>query len=235
MKINYVGHSQGTTIMFAALSENQTITKYLNSFIALAPVVYLNHISGLLKKLANSKAGNFLKRLGFKQILPYQKQSNSIFSFLCKYLKIACEFSIQEISDKKGSKDNFKRFDVIFGHFPAGSSLNDILHYKQIYSKKKFEKFDYGEKINLMKYGQKYPPEYNLSNMKFPVFLFVGNLDEIANLDDVKFLIKNNLTECKSYYHQFDNYGHESFVWGTDNSHLNKIIEILNPGNNENI
>ena len=45
-KIAYIGHSQGTTQMFSALSENHgDLRNKLNVFIALAPVIKLDHIS----------------------------------------------------------------------------------------------------------------------------------------------------------------------------------------------
>lgn len=40
--LSYVGHSQGTTLMFTALAEGfGDLGKKLNLFVALAPVVYL--------------------------------------------------------------------------------------------------------------------------------------------------------------------------------------------------
>ena len=45
-KVTYIGHSQGTTQMFAALSFaniRPKVAPYINRFYALAPVVYLNH------------------------------------------------------------------------------------------------------------------------------------------------------------------------------------------------
>ena len=41
-KINYIGHSQGSLIMFIALSQNNpTVNEHIASFSALGPVVYL--------------------------------------------------------------------------------------------------------------------------------------------------------------------------------------------------
>jgi poly(3-hydroxyalkanoate) synthetase len=43
-KIHYVGHSQGTMVMFAALAEsNSVIHQYLASYSALGPVAYLDN------------------------------------------------------------------------------------------------------------------------------------------------------------------------------------------------
>lgn len=41
-KIDYIGHSQGTTIMFAALSLRiESVINNINKFIALGPVTYV--------------------------------------------------------------------------------------------------------------------------------------------------------------------------------------------------
>ena len=53
-KITYIGHSQGTSQMFYALTtNNKEIAAKVNLFIALAPVVTFNHVSSTLKTFGN--------------------------------------------------------------------------------------------------------------------------------------------------------------------------------------
>lgn len=61
--VTYIGHSQGTSQMFCALSENLEFFKErLNLFIALAPVVRVDSCSsGLIRKLKDNE--NFEKML----------------------------------------------------------------------------------------------------------------------------------------------------------------------------
>jgi len=56
-KIHYVGHSQGTLIMFIALAMRYpSIRENLKTFTALGPIVYINDMdSPLLNKMMNSK------------------------------------------------------------------------------------------------------------------------------------------------------------------------------------
>lgn len=49
------------------------------------------------------------------------------------------------------------------GHFPSGSSLKNMDHFEQIIRRGKFARYDYGEEINMQKYGSKEPPVYNLT------------------------------------------------------------------------
>lgn len=43
--LTYVGHSEGTTIMFAALSTNTSLANYLNAFVGFGPVVTVGNIA----------------------------------------------------------------------------------------------------------------------------------------------------------------------------------------------
>ena len=62
------------------------------------------------------------------------------------------------------------------------------MQYGQYIKTGEFKKFDYGEKKNMVIYGQKKPPLYSLSNIKFPVHLYVGKYDRLADTDDAKHL-----------------------------------------------
>lgn len=61
-KIHYVGHSQGTLIMFIALAmKYPSIRENLKTFTALGPIVYINDMdSPLLNRLMNPKTFEFL-------------------------------------------------------------------------------------------------------------------------------------------------------------------------------
>lgn len=42
-QVTWIGHSQGTTTMFALLSTNESYNRKISIFIALAPVAYFRH------------------------------------------------------------------------------------------------------------------------------------------------------------------------------------------------
>jgi len=70
------------------------------------------------------------------------------------------------------------------GHFPAGTSTKNLIHFQQFVQKEEFKNFDYGDKQNLKIYGQKSPPLYDLSKIKIPVHLYVGKYDKLADVED---------------------------------------------------
>ena len=56
-KISYIGHSQGTTIGFAAFSNNQTLAAKINIFIALAPVATVGNMKSPIRYLSYLSGG----------------------------------------------------------------------------------------------------------------------------------------------------------------------------------
>ena len=60
-KIHYIGHSQGTMIMFIALSKQISVVKdNILSYHAFGPVAYLSHQSKIMKSIAKSGLGYIL-------------------------------------------------------------------------------------------------------------------------------------------------------------------------------
>lgn len=65
---------------------------------------------------------------------------------------------------------------VYFAHYPSGSSLKDVEHYAQIAKTNIFQRYDYGFFKNMEKYGQSYPPEIEIRNIKdVPIAIIAGN------------------------------------------------------------
>ncbi len=48
-----------------------------------------------------------------------------------------------------------------------------------------FKMYDFGEKENLKRYGQKVPPFWDTSKIQHPLHLFAGSSDELADPKDV--------------------------------------------------
>lgn len=103
---------------------------------------------------------------------------------VCKYDRITCIMGLKAISEMNNTVNNLERLPIIMSHFPSGSSTKNFIHFQQYVKKEEFSKFDYGAKKNKIIYGQPTPPLYHLSNIAFPVHLYVGKYDKLADVED---------------------------------------------------
>lgn len=75
--LTYIGHSQGTTQMFYALSTNYDQWKdKINLFVAIAPIVYMSNTDAQLLKLVaklDSSLGWLMRRFGKYEMMPINK------------------------------------------------------------------------------------------------------------------------------------------------------------------
>lgn len=110
----------------------------------------------------------------------------------CSTFAKVCGDIMTQIMDGDPTLDNYQRYDVLIGHYPAGTSVMNVAHWKQLMDNKRFESYDYGStKANQEHYGQPTPPVFDLSQIRMPVRLFAGGSDLLADLTDVDLLWKS--------------------------------------------
>jgi pimeloyl-ACP methyl ester carboxylesterase len=227
-KLTYVGHSQGTSQMFAALGDPATaplINSKVSKFIALAPVVYCSNFSNkFFWRLAHSTILiDAAETFGIDQWLPGACSTSSAQSefekFVCELDPIMCDWVIS-LLDYNPKYDNEKRMPFFVQHNPSGTSLRCLLHYRQLMAAPKhapvFQKYDFGTRENEKKYGQKQPPMYDFSNINIPVRGFVGLDDSLGDPTDNDYLTNTLKTNLKKDYKEYiyNNCGHMTFMWG---------------------
>jgi len=229
--INYVGHSQGTTQMFAALSQQDPIVlKYLKTFCALGPVTYVNHqTSNLLSLISNSSLPTLLQEFDIEDFLPPSWASTRFASVFCTVFDGVCTDILGDIADADPEIDNYQRLNIILGHFPAGTSTLDILHWRQMVeeSSEIFQMYDFGTAGDEQAYGQPTPPVYNLANVNVPVHMFVGQDDRLADPLDA-WDLRTSLTGSPNVtFNLYPLMGHVSFLWGKNMSFMNDVFAVL--------
>ena len=77
-RISYIGHSQGTTIGFAAFSQNQTLAAKVDLFIALAPVATVGNMKSPIKYLSYFSGGIKVNYLSNQEPRNYNEMYKAI-------------------------------------------------------------------------------------------------------------------------------------------------------------
>lgn len=70
---------------------------------------------------------------------------------------------------------------VITSVFPSPNSMKMFLHIMQLIATGRFCEYDYGVSRNMKAYNRANPPDYNLTNVRVPISIIVGENDNIAH------------------------------------------------------
>ncbi|CAI2350036.1 unnamed protein product [Caenorhabditis sp. 36 PRJEB53466] len=215
----YLGHSQGTMIMFSRLAENKEFGKKIRQFHALAPVATVSHIGGLFGLFGKqflTYAEILLGRLPYTP-LSIPRTVQKIISYMCSKLLIKdiCTIDIGFI-DGSEKMFNQSRVGVYLCHTPAATSVKDLQHWIQLVKSQKVSKFDYGREGNLEEYGQETPPEYKLENINAPTFLYWSKDDILADTQDIRDTILSKMNKTIAGSMELLHYSHMDFVFGVN-------------------
>ncbi|XP_019636346.1 PREDICTED: gastric triacylglycerol lipase-like [Branchiostoma belcheri] len=231
-QLYYVGHSQGTMIGFAEFSRNQELARKVKTFFALAPVAYLGNMVSPLRLLSNflEPIELIYALLGKGEFMPTSEFIRFLGQEFCDkpVLDVFCENILFLIAGFNYGNMNVTRIPVYVSHSPAGTSVQNMVHFAQLYQSGKFQMFDYGPQGNMLKYNQTTAPEYNATNVKLPVAMFSGGHDSLADPKDVVKLEGElpNIT-TKTVLPEWE---HLDFIWGMDAARrcYTDIIKIIN-------
>jgi len=231
-KINYIGHSQGTAQMFAALSnpagKNEKITKNLQKFAALGPVAYTKHVESpfFLTLARSSYLIEIISFFGKYGLFVPGWTSTSAAKIICLRTKWMCENMIKQIADRDPAVDNIDRMKIFGAHFPSPTSVRNLLHWRQCLSNDGIpSKYDFGESENLKRYGQATPPVYDPKLITEEIAMFVGTDDLLADPTDARNWF-NTLTTAKASYHEYK-IGHLTFLLGKELIFMNDLLDFL--------
>jgi len=219
-QLHYAGHSQGTMIAFAGFSQNQELAKSIKKFYGLAPVAYLGNMESPLKYLASvtPELEFIFDVFGVRDFMPQNWIITWLASHLCtkSVLKDICANVVFVICGYDKPQMNETRLDVYMTHSPAGTSVQNVVHYAQAYKSAAFQMYDWGKEENLKRYNQTTPPQYDLSNFHVPSTLYYGGNDWLADSQDVHRLfdsLPKGVLHSKSF---IKSWMHLDFIWGMD-------------------
>ncbi|KAH8483886.1 hypothetical protein H0E87_028337, partial [Populus deltoides] len=219
-KIHYVGHSQGTLIAMAALSEGLLVEK-IKSAALLSPVAYLNTVTSILGVVCREAiVANLFGDSAFDpkgQLLPFFNIART----LCDAPGIDCYGLLAPLTGPNCCL-NVSTFHSFIRNEPQPTSMMNIRHCGQSIREKVVAKYDYGSsEANTARYGEAKAPAYNLSNIpkNLPLFLSYGALDTLSDVRDVNLLLgilKPNHDADKLTIQYINNYAHMDFIMGVN-------------------
>lgn len=244
-KVVYLGQSQGSASMFAALSEikdekNNTIKRIHNDleefrkkisvFIALSPAVYVQFFPSITKKANISK------------LLPSNSLKISLTERMCqrslKYYYKLIDYKRYDIINKyfnrftdiNSENVDYDILENLLSSGPSHMSSKNIKHWAQVLYSQEFKMFDYGKRKNIIKYNQSKPYYYDISTINIPIKIIYGTKDRLIKTKEIEMLLNDlnrnsknkNEVSVKSY-----NKGHLSFILEKDHEYCHYILGLL--------
>eukprot|EP00696_Hemimastix_kukwesjijk_P006012 gnl/Hemi2/17629_TR5817_c0_g1_i1.p1 gnl/Hemi2/17629_TR5817_c0_g1~~gnl/Hemi2/17629_TR5817_c0_g1_i1.p1 ORF type:complete len:411 (-),score=146.70 gnl/Hemi2/17629_TR5817_c0_g1_i1:160-1392(-) len=222
--LGYVGHSEGTIQAFAGFSITPAYNSKVNLFVALAPIANVGNLtSEFLRALIVLQVPAIVELFGQKQFLPdpwIMKEFDPIF---CSVAPDLCDNLLFAICGTDKKDLNATVLPVLVAHAPAGTSVQNMLHWVQGVKYGGFKMYDFGADDNKKHYNQTTPPDYNLAKVSIPLFLVTGTQDALGDPTDEAWLMQR--LPPGFVVHNEPTYEHLDFVWGTD-AHI-KIYPLV--------
>uniref|UniRef100_A0A914YMQ5 Lipase n=1 Tax=Panagrolaimus superbus TaxID=310955 RepID=A0A914YMQ5_9BILA len=228
----YIGHSQGTLIMFSKFGSDQNFAKKIKRYFALAPVGTVKYIKVFLKLSINAFVKKCPKNimpkkkffqiiydiLGDGEFLPQSWVTKLISDFVCSGIvgNDLCDDIMFLLGGPESNQLNRTRTPVYTAHAPAGTSTQNILHWAQMVLSGKVEKYDYrSAKKNQQHYGSSKPPEYDFTLINAPVHLYWSDADWLGDKKDIQeFLLPNLPPQYLAENNHIPDFEHFDFIWG---------------------
>ena len=236
-KISYVGHSQGTTQLLAggALDPDYFNSK-INIAVLLAPPMSMHNCGdqGMVsasKPFTMSVLVAFADAVGLWDLIPYGSLTAGTTSGVCSLFDgELCKYVLNWFAGGDSKVDYYERLSVIMSYLPSGAGYKDFVHYGQLIQAEKeaFRRFDYGRDENFKIYGQDTPPDFDLDAIKFPIAMFAGLKDVLANPKDVAWL-HDQMKEQTVYFDGSLDFDHMTFAFARDMSFFTKdALSVIN-------
>ncbi|KAM7073559.1 lysosomal acid lipase/cholesteryl ester hydrolase [Molossus nigricans] len=232
----YVGHSQGTTIGFIAFSRIPELARKIKMFFALAPVTSLEFSTSPLTRLGQFPYFLIKDLFGVKAFLPQNEFMKWLSLHFCSHvvLKELCGNAFFVLCGFNERNLNMTRVAVYVAHNPAGTSVQNMIHWSQTFKLQKFQAFDWGSSAkNYLHYNQSYPPTYNVKDMQVPTAVWSGGRDWLADTKDISVLL-TQITNLV-YHECLPEWEHLDFIWGLDAPWrlYNKMMNLMRKGVSE--
>ncbi|ESR36158.1 triacylglycerol lipase 1 [Citrus sinensis] len=209
-KIFLVGHSQGTIVSLAALTQPDVV-EMVEAAALLSPISYLDHITApLVRRMVSMHLDQMVLALGIHQLNFRSNVLIDLIDSLCDG-HLDCNDLLTAITGKNCCFNN-SRVDFYLENEPHPSSAKNIHHLFQMIRQGTFSQYDYGFFKNLRLYGQTKPPAFDLTRIpkSLPLWMSYGGNDALADVIDVQHTLNELQSTPELVY--LENYGHMDFI-----------------------
>ncbi|XP_035186660.1 lipase member M-like [Oxyura jamaicensis] len=229
-KLYYIGYSQGTTIAFIAFSTMPELAQKIKLYFALAPVTTIKYSRSAAVKLLYFPEKMLRGLLGKREFLPQAECLRRLIVPVCSYRPFArlCRNIFFSLGGYNMKNIDMNRINVYIAQTPAGTSVQNIIHWSQEAHSGKFQAYDWGSsKKNIEKYQQATPPLYNVEEMTVPTAVWTGGQDLLADPKDAAILLSH--IKRLIYHKKIPEWAHLDFIWGLDAPlcMYNEIIDLM--------
>ena len=152
--LTFIGHSQGSWQALTSFgNHHKELSKKVDLFIGLAPAVHVGHSTSLLGRIITAlDLAEWAQFFGIKEILANDWLLRQLGQY-CDKMGPLCPGVIELIcGDGNIANTNRSRYGVYLRYGPAGTSVNNIVHWTQSMRKSTYQAHDYGLLKNLQKY-----------------------------------------------------------------------------------
>uniref|UniRef100_A0A182N6M1 Lipase 3 n=1 Tax=Anopheles dirus TaxID=7168 RepID=A0A182N6M1_9DIPT len=190
-QLNYIGHSQGTTVFFVMAASRPEYNERIAHMYALSPAVCLRRVRSppvrwLLQHVSALK--DLFDTFGVQQFLPHTNLQYEMTRLLCP-MSDPNNICMQVVSMTVGPNPrmtDMMAMQILTGHDPAGASVKQLLHFAQLQRTGQFRQFDYGRRNNTERYSHWKPPAYNVSAITAPITIFYARNDWLVDPRDAE-------------------------------------------------
>ncbi|GMT16549.1 hypothetical protein PFISCL1PPCAC_7846, partial [Pristionchus fissidentatus] len=214
----YVGNSQSGLVAMTLMSTREEYNDKIAALFGLAPAASLSHVKGpMIESTPLIHLLDLLEELAGPQPVLTRSLLNDVLRVACSVgvMQYACERTFFRNGGDWSSQLDYSRLPIYYSNYPGGSSTKNTRHFTQMMLKKRTARFDYGEVENLRRYGTLFPPSFNFSSVRVPMYLWYSEGDYLVGAED----ITNGLVpQLKAQYVKevirLEDYNHFDFHWG---------------------
>jgi lysosomal acid lipase/cholesteryl ester hydrolase len=160
-----------------------------------------------------------MEKILVKNLLNMHGLINDFVTGFCKNVPFFCRYIVQFfVEDTPTNRIDYNKLLNDFPFTPSGTSSRNVNHWIQFYTTKQFTQFDHGEEMNLIIYGQKTPPVYDINlfkNYTVKSLMTVSNADPFSKEEDCQHLFEH-INKDVYQVMRLDNYNHLDYLWSSD-------------------